>query len=76
MALHAVLISAIGLSAAAGWKKGLLRGLAAHARSGWPVRMICPPIAQSRRECGKLLDCSGNRAAGAELEAIGEVRER
>jgi hypothetical protein len=40
------------------------------------VRMICPPIAEIRRECGKLLDCSGNRAAGAELEAIGEVRER
>jgi hypothetical protein len=35
-----------------------------------------PPIAHSGRECGKLLDCSGNRAAGAELEAIGEVRER
>jgi hypothetical protein len=49
MALHAVLISAIGLSAAAaaGWMKGLLRGLAAHARSGWLVRMICPPFAKA-----------------------------
>jgi hypothetical protein len=66
----------LSAAAAAGWIKGLLRGLAAHAKSGWPVRMICPPIARSGRECGTLLDCSGNRAAGAELEAIGEVRER
>ena len=36
----------------------------------------CGGFAQCRRECGKLLDCLGNRAAGAELEAIGEVRER
>ena len=34
------------------------------------------PFAESRRECGKLLDCSGNRAAGAELWATAEMRER
>ena len=65
MALHAVLISAIGLSAAAaaGWMKGLLPGLAAHARSGWPVVVLA--AAQDVRWSAPLFAPPSHKAVGS-----------